>query len=263
MSFLDHLEELRWHIMRSVVAVMLFAVVAFIFNDIIFDYILLAPKNPDFITNRLFCQFGNWIGSESLCINSKPFQIINITMAGQFSTHISVSLIAGVIIAFPYIFWQFWSFLEPALYEKERNQGRKAVFASSILFLMGVAFGYYIIVPLSVHFLGGYSISAEISNQINLTSYISTINSVVIASGAIFELPVIMYFLSKIGLVTPAFLRKYRKHSVVIILIVAAVITPPDVFSQILVTIPLQILYEVSIIISARVEKKRNAENLA
>jgi sec-independent protein translocase protein TatC len=256
MSFLDHLEILRWHLIRSAVAIVILAIVAFIFHDFIFNTIILAPKTPGFITNSLLCKFGTYIDVQTLCINSKPFQVININMAGQFSTHIMVSMIAGFIIAFPYVFWEIWSFVRPALHTNEKRHARGAVFFSSLLFILGVLFGYYIIVPLSVHFLGSYSVSDQVLNQINLGSYISTVSSVVLASGVIFELPVIIYFLSKAGLITPVFLKQYRKHAVVVILVVSAIITPPDIFSQILVALPLFMLYEVGIIISKRVTAK-------
>ncbi|MDF1546435.1 MAG: twin-arginine translocase subunit TatC [Bacteroidales bacterium] len=256
MGFLDHLEVLRWHLVRSFTAIILFAILAFIFRDFIFDTVILAPKNPKFFTNEMLCKFGTFIDVKTLCINSKPFQIININMAGQFSTHIMVSLVAGFIIAFPYVFWELWSFIKPALHSGEKKHARGAVFFSSLLFVIGVLFGYYIIVPLSVHFLGGYNVSEQVLNQINLGSYISTVTSVVLAAGVIFELPIIIYFLSKAGLITPIFLRKYRKHSLVVILILSAVITPPDVFSQILVALPLVALYEIGISISKRITAK-------
>ena len=256
MGFLDHLEVLRWHLVRSFSAIILLAIVAFIFYGFIFDTIILAPKNPDFFTNRMLCEFGNLINVKTLCINSKPFQIINIKMAGQFSTHIMVSIVVGFLIAFPYVFWEMWRFIRPALYNNEKSHARGAVFFSSLLFFLGVLFGYYIIVPLSVHFLGGYNISNQVLNQINLGSYISTITSVVLAAGIIFELPIVIYFLSKAGIVTPDILRTYRKHSLVIILALSAIITPPDVFSQVLVALPLVILYEVGIKISKRIYAK-------
>lgn len=256
MSFLDHLEILRWHLIRSALAIVLLAVVAFIFHDFIFNKIILAPKTPGFLTNELLCRFGKLVDVQTLCINSKPFQVININMAGQFSTHIMVSIVAGFIVAFPYVFWEIWRFIKPALHSNEKKHARGAVFFSSILFLTGVLFGYYVIVPLSVHFLGNYSVSEQVLNQINLGSYISTVTSVVLASGIIFELPVIIFFLSKAGLVTPSFLRKYRKHAIVLILILAAIITPPDVFSQILVSLPLILLYEIGILISKRITAK-------
>jgi sec-independent protein translocase protein TatC len=256
MSFLGHLEELRWHLVRSVAAIFVLAITAFVFSDFIFNSIILAPKHHDFFTNRLFCLFSkNLLDSTVLCINSQPFEIINIKMAGQFSTHIRVSLFAGLIVAFPYVFWEIWSFIKPALYDHERSTANGAVFFTSLLFVLGVLFGYYLIVPLSVHFLGSYNVSAEVTNQINLGSYIGTVTSITLAAGVIFELPIIVYFLSKAGLVTPQFLRKYRRHSLVAILALSAIITPPDIFSQILVAFPLLILYEIGIGISSKIQK--------
>ena len=252
MGFLEHLEELRWHLIRAFSAVIIIAIAAFIFNDIVFDKIILAPKNPEFFTNKLLCRLGGLVDIPKLCINSESFQIISIKMAGQFTMHITTSIFAGIIVAFPYMFWEFWQFIKPALYEKEAKHTRGAVLISSFLFLLGVMFGYFIIAPLSVHFLGSYSISNEILNQINLKSYIGTITSVTLAAGITFELPVLIYFLSKTGLVTPKFLKKYRRHAIIIILILAATITPPDIFSLILVTFPLLILYEAGIIISKK-----------
>lgn len=263
MSFLQHLEELRWHIIKSVIAILVMAVVAFLCKNIIFDNILIAPKSPDFVTNRFFAWFAEKMHNPSLRINDKPFELISIAMSGQFSTHIWISIISGLILAFPYVVYQFWSFLSPALYEKERRYAKYAVFAISILFFIGVLFGYYVIVPLSIHFLGSYQISESVKNTINLTSYFSTISSVTLASGLVFELPVVIFFLSKIGIVTPQFLKTYRKHAIIVILIVAAIITPPDIFSQILVTIPLLVLYEVSIVISKAIYKKKEAERAA
>lgn len=260
MSFLDHLEELRWRLIRSVLAIFIAAVLAFIFKDIIFDQIILAPKNPEFWTNRMFCELGEYLSTESLCINQAPLEIISMQMAGQFNMHMWVSLISGLIIAFPYVFYEFWSFIAPALKSKERKYANGAVFFSSFLFLTGVVFGYFMIVPLTVHFLGSYSVSPEVINTINLSSYISTLTSVTIAAGVIFELPIVVFFLTKIGLVTPDFMKKYRKHSIVVIFILAAIITPPDIFSQTLVAIPLLLLYEVSIFISKRVVKNRLKE---
>ena len=256
MSFLEHLEELRWHIVRAVLSIFIVAVIAFIYHDIIFDSIILAPKNPDFLTNKLLCKLGQLVNVNALCINTHPFEIINIRMAGQFTTHITVSLIAGIILAFPYIFWEFWRFFRPALYASEKKYTRGAVFFSSLLFVIGVLFGFYLIVPLSVNFLGSYNVSAEVTNQINLRSYIGTVASITLASGIIFQLPILSYFLTKIGLVDPHFLKKYRKHSIVVILALSAIITPPDIFSQVLVCFPLLFLYEIGILISKRVITK-------
>jgi sec-independent protein translocase protein TatC len=183
-------------------------------------------------------------------------------MAGQFATHIKVSLLGGVILGFPYLFWEFWRFIKPALYEKEQKYATGAVLYSSALFILGILFGYYLIVPLSVNFLGSYDISDQITNQINLSSYISTVSSIVLAGGIVFELPVAIYFLSKVGLVTPRFMRRYRRHAYVVLLLLSAIITPPDVFSQIMVCLPLVVLYEVGIVISKRVSQHREEELL-
>ena len=259
LSFLEHLEELRWHLVRSILAMMVFAIAAFIFKDFIFNQVILAPKSPEFFTNRMFCAFGELVNIQKLCINSNPFQVINTQMAGQFMTHMMISIIIGIIVAFPYIFYELWRFLRPALYTKEKQHARGAVFFSSVLFLMGVLFGYYLITPLSVNFLGSYSVSEEVVSMINLRSYISTVASVSLASGVIFELPVLVYFLTKIGLITPEFLKKYRRHSIVVILTLSAIITPPDIFSQVMVCFPLFFLYEIGISISRNIIKKEEA----
>ncbi|MBI1287429.1 MAG: twin-arginine translocase subunit TatC [Flavobacteriales bacterium] len=264
MSFLEHLEVLRWHLIRSAAAIFIVAIAAFIAKGFIFDTLLLGPKNPDFWTYRMLCELSEKFNlSDLLCITEIPFDLINISMAGQFSTHIFVSIIAGVVVAFPYIIFEMWRFIKPGLYNKERKYASGMVFYTSVLFIMGVLFGYYIIAPLSVNFLGSYRVSEAIHNQIDLNSYFSTIATLVLASGGVFELPVLIYFLTKIGLVTPELLRQYRRHAVVGILILAAVITPPDVSSQILVFVPLMLLYEVSIWVSAivlRNEAKANTD---
>jgi len=263
MTFLQHLEELRWHLIRAFIAVVAGAIVAFVFKDIIFDHIILAPNNPDFITNRLLCQLAEIVNAPALCINQNPIELISIKMAGQFTTHINISLVAGLIIAFPYVFWEFWSFFKPALYEKEARYARGAVFSASLLFLLGILFGFFVITPLSINFLGSYRVSELVHNQINIASYIGSVTSVALAAGVTFELPIVAYFLTRIGVITPEFMRKYRKHSIVVILILAAIITPPDVFSQILVSLPLLLLYEVSIFIAARVVKNRALDDAA
>jgi sec-independent protein translocase protein TatC len=262
MSFLEHLEELRWHIIKSLVSIFVVAIVAFIFKDILFNKILLAPKSPEFITYRLFCKVAEIVRIPRLCIQTVPMELISIKMSGQFSMHIMVAFVAGFIVAFPYVFYQFWRFIVPALYPKEKSVARGAVAVSSLLFLLGVAFGYFIITPLTIQFFSSYSVSDEVTNQINLISFVSTNASVLLSCGVIFELPILVYFLSKIGLITPKFLKKYRKHAFVLILFLAAVITPPDIFSQLVVSLPLIILYEVGIVISRRIEKKRKKQEL-
>ena len=258
MSFLDHLEELRWHLIRSVLAVVIIAVVAFLFKDFIFDVLLFGPKNKDFITYRWFCSISQTLGQgSSFCIEELPFRIQSRTMAGQFSAHLWTSVIAGFILSFPYIIYEFWKFISPGLYEKERKNARGFIFIASILFFIGVLFGYYIVTPLSINFLGNYSVSTEIFNDFDLSSYIGLLRASVLASGIIFELPIIIYFLTRIGVITPEFLKKNRKISLVLVLSLSAIITPPDVVSQIIVSIPILILYEVSIIIAKIVKKNK------
>ena len=257
MTFLEHLEELRWHIIRSILAIVVLAIVAFSFSRFIFDYILIAPQNSNFFTNHMLCKLAELTKSPSLCINTKPLKLINTMLFGQFSIDMKVSAMSGFILASPYVVWEFWRFLAPAFQSNERKHVRGAVFAISSLFLTGVLFGYYIIVPFTIHFLGTYSVSNQVDNLISINSYFSTVSSSVLASGLIFELPVLSYFLSKIGLVTPKFLRKYRRHAIIVILIVAAVISSPDVISQIMVSIPLVFLYEISIWVSGMVQRQK------
>lgn len=256
MSFLDHVEELRWHLIRSTVVVFIFSIIAFLMKNIIFNDILFAPKDAHFITYRFFCKVSRFFGTEGLCINDIPFTFQSLAMAEQFSVHIWTSLTVGFILAFPFIIWEIWKFISPGLYENERKGAKSFIIISSFLFFLGVLFGYYIVTPLSVNFLGNYSISDLVERNIKIDSYISLVRSSLLASGLIFELPIIMYFLTKMGLITPDFLKKYRKHALVLVLILAAVITPPDIISQIIVAIPILILYEVSIYISKVVVKR-------
>ncbi len=258
MSFLDHLEALRWHLVRAVAAVVIITIIVFINKKFLFDSIILAPKSLDFLTYQALCWMSNNLHlADKLCITQIPFKVINIEMAGQFLLHIKVSFGLGFVLAFPYVFWEIWRFIAPALYEKELKYSQGIVFYSSILFITGILFGYYILAPFSINFLGSYRVSDEIMNTISLGSYINIVLMLVILSGIIFELPILVYLLSKIGILTPAFMRKYRKHAFLVIIILSAVITPPDVTSQILIAIPLYLLYEVSIFISAKVNKNR------
>ncbi len=263
MSFLEHLEVLRWHLIRASLAIFIMAILAFLSKSILFDLILFGPKQPDFFTYRLFCAISREISNtEFFCLTEMPFKILNTRMAGQFSTHIWVALIAGFILSFPYVLYEVWRFVAPGLKPGERSYSRWVLFFGGILFMSGVLFGYYLIVPLSLQFLGTYTVSAEVNNLIDLNSYLSTVSTVTLATGLIFELPVVIYFLARTGLVTADFLRKYRRHSIVLILILSAIITPPDVASQILVSVPIMFLYEVSIKIAARIEKRRAKETL-
>lgn len=257
MSFLEHLEVLRWVLIRSALSILIGATVVFVYMDFVFDSIIIAPSQSTFLTNRLFAWLSVKLDVPSLHINATPIRIQNIDMAGQFTTSVTIALVGGFILAFPYIFWEFWRFIKPALREKESKHAGGAIFAVSALFFVGILFGYYLIAPLSIDFLVTYKVSKIVENITSLESYISTITSIVFAGGIIFELPVFIYFLSKIGFVSVKFLTTYRRHAIVVITIVAAVITPPDVVSQMMVEIPLLVLYEVGILIAKNIEKKR------
>jgi len=258
MSFLDHLEDLRWHLIRSTLAVVIVATVAFVFSRVLFNNIIFAPLSMDFPTYTFLCKCANFINIEtSFCGETLPMIIQNRTMAGQFSADIWTSITAGFIISFPYIIYQFWKFISPGLKTNERKTSRGFIIIASLLFFIGVLFGYYIVLPLSINFLANYNISDVVDNQIDISSFIALVRSSALASGLIFELPIIIYFLTKIGVVTPEFLRKYRKYSMVIVLILSAIITPPDIASQIIVAVPIIILYEISIFISKTVIKKQ------
>ena len=253
MSFWDHLTELRKRLIRMVLAWLVMTTIAFINSRFIFDKILLAPKDSNFVTYKWLCKLGQFIHVDTLCLPPMSLSIINLNLSGQFMTDMTVSMFAGLILAFPIIIFQLWQFIMPALYIKERRYARQAVFVMSFLFMIGVLFSYYFMVPWTLNFLGTYQVSSMVVNQISLSSYISTVTSTILGVGVVFELPVVVYVLAKIGIVTPEFLKKNRKYSFVIILIIAAIITPPDVFSQMMVTIPLYSLYEVSILVAKRV----------
>lgn len=260
MSFLDHLEELRWHVIRSLIAVVLFTIVAFVQVKWIFNNIILAPAKADFPTWTALCKLGQAIDAKDLCIEDIPLELQSRYMTGQFTITIISAFILGLIIAFPYVIWELWRFIKPGLRRSERKSSRGMVGAISALFLAGISFGYYVISPLMVYVMVNYQISDLIKNEFDITSYVSTFVALVFGSGVLFQLPVVIYFLSSIGMVTPGFLRKYRKHAVVVILVIAAIITPPDPMSQTLISIPLYLLFEISILISARVEKRKLRE---
>ena len=261
MSFLDHLEELRWILVRCSAAVVIMAIVSYFFADYIFTDIIFGPTDPSFVTYRFFCDASHYLGfADSICITKLDFIIHNTEMEGQVNIFVWICITAGFILAFPYILWQFWKFISPALYEKERKGARLFIFIASLLFFLGVLFGYYVIVPMTVNFLATFSISSVVKNQFSIDSYVSMVRTAVIASGLYFELPIIIYFLTKLGLVGPSFLRKYRKYGIVIILIIAAIVTPPDVVSQITVALPMWFIYEGSIWISAVVEKNKKKD---
>ncbi|WP_264566742.1 twin-arginine translocase subunit TatC [Flavobacterium sp. N3904] len=263
MSFLDHLEELRWLLVRSTTAVIIMACVTYFISDYLFDVIIFGPTRPSFFTYRYFCELSHQLGfADSICITEMPFIIQNTEMEGQVNMFVWMCILAGFILSFPYILWEVWKFIGPALYEKEKKNARVFIFTSSLLFFLGVLFGYYVVIPMSVNFVATFTVSDVVKNQFTLESYIGMVKTSILASGLFFELPIIIYFLTKLGLVTPQFLRKYWKYAVVIILIVAAIVTPPDVVSQTIVAIPMLLIYEVSILISKIVVYNKKKENV-
>lgn len=258
MSFLDHLEELRWLLVRSSTAIVILAIAVYFVSDFIFDDIIFGPTKVDFVTYRFFCDASHYLGfAETICIEELPFTIQNTSMEGQVNVFVWTCITAGFILGFPYLLWEVWKFISPALYESERKYAKVFVITASLLFFIGVLFGYYVIVPMSVNFVATFSVSDVVKNEFNLESYISMIKTSVIAGGLFFELPIIIYLLTKIGLVTPTFLQNTRKYAVVIVLIIAAIVTPPDVVSQITVAVPMLLIYEISILISKLVVKKK------
>jgi len=253
MSFIEHLEELRWHIMRSLLAIVFFAIILFVFRTFVFDHIIFGPRHESFPTYRFFCGI-----SQATCFSPVEFELIAIQMGEQFFTAIKVSFWIGLIISFPYVFWEVWRFIKPGLYKTERNAARGIVFSCSFLFLTGVLFGYFIIAPFAINFLIGFDIG-EASASPSLSSYVNYMTLFTIPTGILFQLPIFVYFFSIIGLITPALMKKYRRHAFVVILIIAAITTPPDVITQFLVGVPVYILYEFSILISGRAAKKYQA----
>lgn len=253
MSFLEHLEELRWHIIRSLLSIGVFAVIAFFFKKIVWHVIILGPSRADFWSYKMLCKLGQFTGTDAFCVDQLPFIIQNRRMTAQFTIHLTSSFVVGLILAFPYAFWEFWRFIKPGLHPQEKKLSQGAVFFVTLLFLSGVLFGYFVVSPISIRFLSSYQLDPSIMNEIDLTSYVSTLMMLVLASGIMFQLPIVVFFLSKAGLVTPTFLRTYRKHAIIVILTLSALLTPPDVLSQILMSVPLLILYEISIWISKMV----------
>ena len=258
MTFWEHLDELRGALWRIVIAILVTSIAAFAFKEVLFDDIILAPKSKTFITYRAFCKLGEWLSMPSLCVDPSHFQLINISLAGQFTAHMNISMIVGLIVALPYALWELWRFIKPGLSDREIRNSRGIVAIVTLLFLTGVCFSYFVAAPLMINFLGGYTVSDAVINQIALTSYVSSITMMTLLMGLLFELPMLILFLTKIGIITPKHLRKYRKHTIIGILIVAGVITPsPDIFSQVIVAIPLYALFELSLAMSARIYRKK------
>ncbi len=261
MSFLDHLEELRWLLVRSTIAIIIMAMVTYFISDYLFDTILFGPTRPSFFTYVYFCELSHRLGfADSICITEMPFIIQNTEMEGQVNVFIWICILAGFILSFPYILWEIWRFISPALYDKEKKNAKVFVFFSSLLFFLGVLFGYFVVIPMSVNFVATFTVSDVVKNQFTLNSYIGMVKTSILASGLFFEMPIIIYFLTKLGLVTHTFLREYRKYAIVLVLIIAAIVTPPDVVSQTIVAIPMLLIYEASIFISYLVVKNQQKE---
>lgn len=262
MSFLDHLEELRWHIIRAVGSIFLFAIIAFIFIKDIFNAVILAPARPNFWTYRQMCRLSDATGYVDLCVKKLDFTLQALGVSDQFTMALTSSLIIGLCFAFPYAFWEIWRFIKPGLKITEKKAARGAVFYVSMLFLMGLFFGYFIVSPLAINFLANYQITPEIKNQFDITSYIGILTTLSMGCALVFQMPMVAYVLSKVGVLTPRFMRTYRKHAWIVILVVAGIITPsPDIYSQVLVALPLAGLYEVSILVSASIERARLKED--
>jgi sec-independent protein translocase protein TatC len=262
MSFIDHLEDLRWHVIRSVIAVLVGAIVVFIYSDFVVDQVLFAPTRSDFISARWLCSLGHKVGiGDTLCFPEVKAKFLENTMTGQFIASFTLAFIGGFIIAFPYIFWEFWKFVRPALSQKELKKTRGVIFWVSLLFFMGVAFGYFILTPFMVNFYFNYKLSSQIVIMPSFSDYLENLVYTTVGIGVLFQMPLLVMVLARIGIVTGKFLRKYRRHAFVIILIAAAIITPStDPFSLTIVTIPLYLLFEASIIIASRINKRQEKE---
>lgn len=262
MSFLGHLEELRWHLVRSFSAIFIIAIVLFTYSKFVYENFLLAHQKADFITYRVFCKLFSFFGLENSTFCSITFantKLQSLQLTQQLMNSIWTSFILGLIIAFPYILWELWRFIKPGLHKNEIKRSRGFIFVASFLFFAGVLFSFYVIAPISIHFLYNYQITDMIENNFTMDSHISLVTNILLGVAIMFELPVLIYFLTKIGLVTPQFLRKYRKHALVVVLILSAVITPPDVASQVIVAVPIMFLYQISITVSKLVIKKQKS----
>jgi len=263
MSFLDHLEELRWHIIRSVIAILGISIVLFFLKDWMFDQVIFGPKQSNFLTYQVFCWFSNVMHlGDRLCLEPVNFIVQGIELGENFLIHIKSTFVLGFVFAFPYVFWEFWSFLKPGLYGEEIKATKGIVLVCSLLFVLGVLFGYFIITPFAMNFLAGYNLGSAVDEvQITkLSSYVNYLMMFILPAGIIFELPILVLLLTKLGLLTPSIMRTYRKHSIIGILVLAAVITPPDVVTQFMIGIPLYILYEISISVCAITIKKMEKE---
>ncbi|MEZ4804126.1 MAG: twin-arginine translocase subunit TatC [Bacteroidia bacterium] len=258
MSFFDHLDTLRKHVIRSAYAIVIFSVLGFVFMDFIFHQVILGPLRNNFISYKIVCAFSHFAyKSDQFCIKHLNYELINTEMTGQFMMSFKLAFLTGIILSMPFLLWQLWLFIKPALSRKEKSRTKGFVFYTTFLFFCGISFGYLVLCPISVNFLSSYSLSPIVENKIVITSVVSFLTLLVLGSGLIFELPIIMYFLARIGIISADFLKKYRKHAFVVILLLSALLTPPDVVSQIVLTIPLYSLFELGITIVKRVEKNK------
>ena len=279
MTFFEHIDALRPHLVRGAMAIVIVGVIAFFCKHLIIDTVLFGPKSPEVPTNRMlvwvggeWAQVAAWLNSTlgtslnidpgSFSIGADRFSVINTSLAGQFNLHMKISLVTGIALATPYVLWEFWRFVRPALTPQEIAGTNWFVFCVSLCFFSGLLFGYFIMVPLSVNFFANYQASAEIVNMIDISDYLSTVIVVSMACAFMFELPLLIYFLTRMGIVSAGFLRRYRRHAFVVLLVIAAIITPPDIFSLVLVILPLYGLYELSIKLAARIERKQSRKNL-
>lgn len=262
MSFIDHLEDLRWHVVRSVIAVIIGAIIVFVYSDFVVNKILFAPTRSDFVSSIWLCRFGHFIGiGDTLCFPDVKAKFLENTMTGQFIASFTLAFIGGFILAFPYVFWEFWKFVRPALSPNERKKTRGVIFWVSLLFFTGVAFGYFILTPFMVNFYFNYKLSPQIEIMPSFSDYLENLVYTTVGIGVLFQMPLLVMVLARIGIVTGKFLKKYRRHAFVIILIAAAIITPStDPFSLTIVTIPLYLLFEASIIIATRINKRQKKE---
>jgi sec-independent protein translocase protein TatC len=261
MSFIEHLEVLRGHLFRSALAIAAGAIVFIVYNTFFVREVLMGPTHADFPTYKWLCKLGHAIGlGDNMCMKDIGLKMQSTSVSGQFSMYFTLIFVGGIIVAFPYIFWEFWRFIKPALTKKELSKTRGVIFWVSFLFFLGITFGYFIIAPYTVNFFANFQLDDNIENRWTITSYIDTLVPLILGTGLAFQLPLVMFFLAKVGLMSPDFLRRNRKYAIVIILILAGIITPPDVISQIICTIPLMLLYEISIWLTAKVQKEKALE---
>lgn len=266
MSFIDHLEELRWTLFRSIVSVGVFAIIAFLNKTFVFEKVLFGPTKPEFFTFKMLCRLGEKLNFKMICIDSIHYKVVNLELAGQFMIHITTSISIGFVFAFPYLVWELWKFISPGLHENEEKTSRSVIFASAFLFFLGVLFGYFVLVPFGINFLSTYNVSSAIENTFSLSNYISFITMFVLMSGIMFELPVATYLLAKMEIIDDTMMKEYRKHAVVVIFIVSALITPADLGTMVVVAIPLWILYEISIKVASivtmnKIKRKHKLKN--